>query len=43
VNGKIFTSDATNPYVQALAIRGERIIATGNSANIQAIAAAVTG
>lgn len=37
-NGKIFTSDAAHPYVQALAIRGERIIATGDSAKIQALA-----
>jgi hypothetical protein len=37
-NGKIFTSDAAHPYVQALAIRGERIVATGNSAKIQALA-----
>lgn len=38
VNGKIFTSDAANPYVQALAIRGERIIATGDSGEIRALA-----
>lgn len=30
-NGKIFTSDAANPYVQALAMRGERIVATGGN------------
>src|ERR1700689_3173140 len=29
LNGKIFTSDAAHAYVQALAIRGERIVATG--------------
>ena len=33
-NGKIFTSDVAHPYVQALAIRGERIVATGDSAKI---------
>ena len=38
LNGKIFTSDARDPYVQALAIRGERITATGDSAKIQALA-----
>jgi predicted amidohydrolase YtcJ len=38
VNGKIFTSDAAHPYVQALAIRGERIVAAGDSATIQALA-----
>ena len=34
INGKIFTGDATHPYVQALAIRGDRIVATGNSTTI---------
>jgi predicted amidohydrolase YtcJ len=38
LNGKIFTSDAAHPYVQALAIRGERIVATGDSAKIKALA-----
>ena len=42
VNGKIFTSNAANPYVQALAVRGERIVATGTSEKIQALAAAGT-
>jgi predicted amidohydrolase YtcJ len=37
-NGKFFTSEAAHPYVQALAIRGERIVATGDSAKIQALA-----
>jgi predicted amidohydrolase YtcJ len=37
-NGKIFTSDAAHPYVQALAIRGERIAATGDSAKIRTLA-----
>ena len=37
-NGKIFTSDFAHPYVQALAIRGERIVATGDSAKIRALA-----
>jgi imidazolonepropionase-like amidohydrolase len=38
LNGKIFTSDAAHPYVQALAIRGERITATGDTAKIRAMA-----
>jgi predicted amidohydrolase YtcJ len=38
LNGKIFTSDAAHPYVEALAIRGERIIATGTSEKIGALA-----
>jgi len=37
-DGKIFTSDAAHPYVQALAIRGDRIVATGDSAKIKALA-----
>jgi predicted amidohydrolase YtcJ len=37
-NGRIFTSDAAHPYVQALAIRGERITANGDSAKIRALA-----
>ena len=37
-NGKIFTSASTNPYVQGLAIRGERIVNTGDSAKIKALA-----
>jgi predicted amidohydrolase YtcJ len=37
-NGKIFTGAATRPYVEALAIRGERIVATGDSKTIRAMA-----
>lgn len=37
-NGKIFTSDAAHPYVQALAVRGERVVATGTTAQIEALA-----
>jgi predicted amidohydrolase YtcJ len=42
VNGKIFTSVAAHPYVQALAIRGDRVIATGDSAQIIALAGPMT-
>jgi hypothetical protein len=42
LNGKIFTSDGARPYVQALAIRGERIVATGDSATIKKLAGAQT-
>jgi len=38
LNGQIFTSDAAHPYVQALAISGERILATGDSTKIKALA-----
>jgi predicted amidohydrolase YtcJ len=37
-NGKIFTSVEAHPYVEALAIRGERIVATGDTKTIQAMA-----
>jgi predicted amidohydrolase YtcJ len=37
-NGKIFTSNSSQPYVEALAIRGERIVAVGSSREIIALA-----
>jgi hypothetical protein len=37
INGKIFTSSAAHLYVEALAIRGDRIIAIGTSSRIQAL------
>jgi predicted amidohydrolase YtcJ len=37
LNGKIFTSYAAHPHVQAIAIHGERITATGDSAKIRAL------
>jgi predicted amidohydrolase YtcJ len=36
-NGKVFTADARYPHVQGIAIRGDRIIATGESASIRAL------
>lgn len=36
-NGKVFTGDASHPHVQGLAIRGDRIMATGESATIQSL------
>lgn len=42
LNGKIFTSVAARPYVEAVAIRGERIVATGDSKTIQAMAGPMT-
>ena len=36
-NGKVFTADASHPHVQGLAIRGDRIIATGESASVRAL------
>jgi hypothetical protein len=41
-NGKIFTSDTDHPYVQALAIRGARITAIGDSDTIKASGTAGT-
>ena len=35
VNGKIFTSDSAHLYVEALAIRGERIVAAGSAERVQ--------
>ncbi|HEX8657685.1 MAG TPA: amidohydrolase [Hymenobacter sp.] len=36
--GKIFTADSARPYVQALAVRGERIVAVGSTAQISKLA-----
>lgn len=35
-NGKILTSVTARPYVEALAIRGERLVAIGDTKTIQA-------
>lgn len=42
LNGKIFTSVAAHPYAHAIAIRGERIIAVGETAPIEALAGSGT-
>jgi predicted amidohydrolase YtcJ len=42
LNGKVFTADSAKPYAEAVAIRGERIIAVGTSAEIEKLAAAKT-
>jgi predicted amidohydrolase YtcJ len=42
LNGKVFTSVAAHPYVEALAIRGDRIVATGDTATIRAMAGPAT-
>ncbi len=41
-NGKILTVDAEFAIVEALAIRGERIVATGSNAELQALAGPAT-
>jgi predicted amidohydrolase YtcJ len=40
--GRIFTADDTRPWAEALAVRGERIVAVGNDADIRALAAPST-
>jgi predicted amidohydrolase YtcJ len=42
INGKIFTSDTNKLYVQALAIKGNKILATGNNAVIEKLASSKT-
>ena len=37
-NGKVFTSVASAPFVEALAIRGDRIVATGDTTTVRAMA-----
>ena len=38
LNGKVFTADSARPSAEAVAIRGERIIAVGTSADIEKLA-----
>lgn len=42
VNGKIFTSSPAQPYVEAVAIKGERILAIGTSQQIGALSGSQT-
>lgn len=37
-NGKVFTADDAQPWAEAIAIRGERIVRVGNTAEIRALA-----
>lgn len=37
LNGKVFTNDKENPYAEAVAMRGELIIATGSSQEISSL------
>src|SRR5512139_1521301 len=41
-DGKLFTGDAAHPTAEAVAIRGERIVALGTSKEIVALAGANT-
>ena len=42
LNGKVFTADSVKPFAEAVAIRGERIIAVGTSAEIEKLVGAKT-
>jgi len=42
VNGRVFTADARRPYVEALAIRGDRVVTVGTSAQITALTGPTT-
>jgi predicted amidohydrolase YtcJ len=42
LNGRIFTGDSARPWVEALAIRGDRVSAIGTSAEMTRLAAAST-
>ncbi|HEU4647451.1 MAG TPA: amidohydrolase [Gemmatimonadales bacterium] len=42
VNGKVYTADSLHPWVEALAIRGERIVGAGSNAAVRALAGART-
>src|SRR4051812_11952344 len=35
-NGRIFTGDRSQPWAESLAVRGDRIVAVGTGANVQA-------
>ena len=42
INGKVYTVDEANPWVEAFATKGDRIVATGTTAEIKGLAAADT-
>lgn len=42
LDGKVFTADSTHPWAQAVAIRGERILAIGTTAEMRQLATART-
>ena len=42
VNGKVFTANPAQPWADALAIRGERIVAVGDNASVSALAGSST-
>ena len=38
VGGKVFTADSTRPWAEAIAIRGDRIVATGSTKELRSLA-----
>jgi predicted amidohydrolase YtcJ len=40
--GKVFTADSTRPWAEALAIRGDRIVAVGSTADVRRLAGPAT-
>jgi len=42
VNAKVFTSNPAQPWAQALAIRGDRVVAVGDTSTIAALAGSAT-
>jgi len=42
LNAKVFTADSAAPWAEALAVRGDRIIAVGSSASVRALQGATT-
>jgi len=42
VNGKVFTSNPVQPWAEAVAIRGDRVVAVGDTAAISALAGSST-
>jgi len=43
VNGRVYTVDPDQPWAEALAIRGDRLMAVGTAAEVQALAGEQTG
>jgi predicted amidohydrolase YtcJ len=42
LGGKVFTADSTKPWAEAIAIRGDRIVAVGAAADVRALIGAPT-
>ncbi|HEX3159050.1 MAG TPA: amidohydrolase [Gemmatimonadaceae bacterium] len=42
LGGRVFTADSTRPWAQALAIRGDRIVAVGTTSSVLALAGPAT-